>query len=275
MTAERKESVNFSDPYMEAKVVMAKCERNGFENFILSLKEGFEKTFIREHIWKLIIEGVNNTLMITFFAVLGGTILGFALFMLTRTRIKWLAKFATILGKIHSVIVAGTPILVILMILFYIVFTSADISGTLVAIIGFTLTFSSYVYNNLALAVSGVDNGQLEAAYALGYGRNRAFFRIVFPQAMRMFLPGYSAEIVSLLKATSIVGYIAVNDITKMGDIIRGNTYEPFFPLFTVAIIYFLISWIIIALFSLLIKRVDFKRNRGKKLIKGVKNDKN
>ena len=92
---------------------------------------------------------------------------------------------------------------------------------------------------------------------------------------MRMFLPGYSAEIVSLLKATSIVGYIAVNDITKMGDIIRGNTYEPFFPLFTVAIIYFLISWIIIALFSLLIKRVDFKRNRGKKLIKGVKNDKN
>ena len=275
MTEERKESVNFSNPYMVAKVVMAKCERSGFNNFMLSIKEGFKKTFIREHRWKLIVEGINTTLMITLYAVLGGTLLGFALYMLTRTKIKWLSKFAKGIGKVHSVIVSGTPILVIMMILFYIIFTSSNISGTFVAIIGFIFTFSSYVYNNLALTVSGVDNGQLEAAYALGYGRNRAFFRIIFPQAMRMFLPGYSTEIVNLLKATSIVGYIAVNDITKMGDIIRGNTYEPFFPLFTVAIIYFAISWIVIALFSLLIKKIDFTKNRSRKLIKGVKNDKN
>ena len=270
MTAERKESVNFSDPYMFAEVVMAKCERTGLENFMLSLKDSFEKTFIREQRWKLIVEGICTTMIISIFAVLGGTLLGFALYMLARSKAKWLSGFAKGLAKVYSTIIAGTPTLVVLMILFYIVFTSPDISGILVAIFGFILTFGAFVYEQLTLTVSGVDNGQLEAAYALGYSRNQAFFRIVLPQAMKMFLPSYAGEIVSLIKATSVVGYIAVNDLTKMGDIIRGNTYEAFFPLIAVAVIYFAIIWMIIGLMGVVKRKADPKLRKNKNILKGV-----
>ena len=270
MTDERKESVNFSDPYMNAEVVMAKYERSRFENFMLSLKNSFEKTFIREQRWKLIAEGICTTMIISVFSVLGGTLLGFALYMLARSKTKWLSKLAKGFAKVYSTIIAGTPTLVVLMILFYIVFTSPDMSGVVVAIIGFILTFGSFVYEQLSLTVSGVDNGQLEAAYALGYSRNQTFFRIVLPQAMKMFLPSYSGEIVSLIKATSVVGYIAVNDLTKMGDIIRGNTYEAFFPLIAVALIYFAITWGVAGLLGILKRKAEPKRRKNKNLLKGV-----
>lgn len=270
MTDERKESVNFSDPYMNAEVVMAKCERSGFENFMLSLRDSFEKTFIREQRWKLIVEGICTTMIISVFSVLGGTLLGFALYMLARSKTKWLSKLAKGFAKVYSTIIAGTPTLVVLMILFYIVFTSPDMSGVVVAIIGFILTFGSFVYEQLSLTVSGVDNGQLEAAYALGYSRNQTFFRIVLPQAMKMFLPSYSGEIVSLIKATSVVGYIAVNDLTKMGDIIRGNTYEAFFPLIAVALIYFAITWAVAGLLSVLRRKTEPKKRNNKNILKGV-----
>ena len=128
------------------------------------------------------------------------------------------------------------------MILFYIVFGKSDINGVYVAVIGFVMTFASFVFGQLEITVENVDSGQTEAAYALGYSRNQTFFRIVLPQAMKMFIPTYSGEIVGLIKATSVVGYIAVNDLTKMGDIIRGNTYEAFFPLIAVAVIYFILK---------------------------------
>ena len=270
MTDERKQSVNFSEPYMNAEVVMAKCERSGFDNFILSIKTSFEKTFIKEQRWKLIVEGIGITLLISIFSVLGGTLLGFGLYMLSRSKIKWLSRGTKGFAKGYSTIIAGTPTLVVLMILFYIVFSALD-NGVVVAIIGFSLTFGAFVYNNLELTVSGVDNGQLEAAYALGYSRNRAFFRIILPQAMKMFLPSYSSEIVSLIKATSVVGYIAVNDLTKMGDIIRGNTYEAFFPLIAVAVIYFTITWGAAFLLGFLKKKAEPKQRKKESILKGVK----
>ena len=270
MTAERKESVNFSDPYMVAEVVMAKCERSGLESFWLSLKDSFEKTFIREQRWKLIVEGIGTTMIISACSVIGGTLLGFALYMLARSKAEWLSGFAKGVARVYATIIAGTPTLVILMVLFYIVFTSPNISGVVVAIIGFVLTFGSFVYEQLSLTVSGVDNGQLEAAYALGYGRNQTFFHIILPQAMKMFLPSYSGEIIALIKATSVVGYIAVNDLTKMGDIIRGNTYEAFFPLIAVAMIYFAITWGIAGLLSIMKKKAEPKLRKNKNILKGV-----
>ena len=270
MTDERKESVNFSDPYMSAEVVMAKYERSGIENFMISLRDSFEKTFIREDRWKLIVKGVATTMLISVCSVIGGTLLGFGLYMLARSKTKWLSQSAKKFAKVYSTIIAGTPTLVVLMILFYIVFTSPNISGVTVAIVGFVLTFGSFVYEQLSLTVSGVDNGQIEAAYALGYSRNQTFFRIVLPQAMKMFLPSYSGEIVSLIKATSVVGYIAVNDLTKMGDIIRGNTYEAFFPLIAVAVIYFAITWGIAGLMGILKKKAEPKLRKNKNILKGV-----
>lgn len=270
MTDERKQSVNFSAPYMVADVVMATYGSDKSESFWHSLGESFNKTFIREGRWKLIGEGILTTLLISVSAVIGGTVLGFLLYLATRARNKVVNGVARVFAKIYSKLIAGMPVLVILMLLFYVVFGSVDISGTVVAIVGFILIFGSFVYNQLALTVEAVDHGQTEAAYALGYSRNQTFFRIVLPQAMKMFLHVYAAEIVSLIKSTSVVGYIAVNDLTKMGDIIRANTYEAFFPLIAVAAIYFLITWGVAALLGLLQKKIEPKRRKNKNILKGV-----
>ena len=118
--------------------------------------------------------------------------------------------------------------------------------------------------------MASVDNGQMEAARALGYSRNRTFFRIILPQAMKIFIPSYTGEIINLVKSTSVVGYIAVNDLTKMGDIIRGNTYEAFFPLIAVAVIYFAITWIIARLLGILKRKTEPKLRKDKNILKGV-----
>ena len=270
MTPERKESVNFSEPYMVADVVMATYEKSGVGNFFASIGESFEKTFIRESRWKLIVKGMLTTLLISVCAVLGGTVLGFLLYLAARSKNRALSSVTRVFTKIYSKLITGTPTLVVLMLLFYVVFGRSDLGGTVVAIIGFILTFGSFVYGQLSLTVEAVDKGQTEAAYALGYSRNRTFFRIVLPQAMKMFLPVYSAEIVGLIKATSVVGYIAVNDLTKMGDIIRGNTYEAFFPLIAVAVIYFIITWGAAALLGIMQRKFEPKRRKRKNILKGI-----
>ena len=142
----------------------------------------------------------------------------------------------------------------------------AALTGSL----GFALIFSSFVYKQLSLAVSSVDYGQIEAAYALGYNKNKTFFRVILPQALNLFLPTYTGEIVSTVKATSVVGYIAVNDLTKMGDIIRSNTYEAFFPLIAVAVIYFMITWVVTELLGIAQKKTDFRNRKDRNILKGI-----
>lgn len=272
ITEERKESVNFCEPYLVADVVMVIPEDVEEEqSFWSEFKDGFEKTFIRENRWKLIVNGVFVTLLISLMATVGGTIFGFIIYMLSRAKNKVVAKVTKVFGKVYSRIIAGTPALVILMILFYVIFGKSDIDGIVVAIIGFILVFGSFVYNHLALTVEGVDFGQTEAAYALGYTRNKAFFKIILPQALKVFAPTYTGEVVGLIKATSVVGYIAVNDLTKVGDIIRSNTYEAFFPLIAVAVIYFLITWIVGELLGVLGRKFDVKLRKDKNILKGVK----
>lgn len=270
MTEERKQSVNFSDSYMTADVVMAKYIKSSAEAFFQGIADSFEKTFIREGRWKLILEGLGITLLISVGAIVGGTAFGFGLYMLSRSKNKVVAKITKGFNKVYGAFIAGTPTLVILMILYYIIFGTADIDGVFVAIIGFILIFGSFVYKQLGLTVDGIDRGQTEAAYALGYSRNQTFFKIILPQALRMFIPTYSGEVVSLIKATSVVGYIAVNDLTKMGDIIRGNTYEAFFPLIAIAIIYFLVIWGVSALMKLVLNKTNPKNRKKENILKGV-----
>lgn len=271
MTEERKESVNFCDPYVIADVIMVTYEANDAASSTwASLRESFEKTFIREERWKLILEGVANTLIISAFAVLVGTALGFGIYLLARSRFAPVSVVTRAFARVYARLIAGTPTLVVLMILFYVIFGKADISGMIVAILGFALTFGSFVYSHLRLSVDGVDRGQTEAAYALGYTRNQTFFKIILPQSMKAFLPTYTGEVIGLIKATSVVGYIAVNDLTKMGDIIRSNTYEALFPLFAVAVIYFLITWGVAALLGAVHKKLDSRRRGEKKILKGV-----
>lgn len=270
ITEERKESVDFSDVYTAADLIYIVNSTRENEGVWNSLITGFDKTFIRENRWKLIAEGVGITLLISICATVLGTAIGFGLYMLRRSQIGLVVKITGLAAGIYSRIIAGTPTVVILMILYYVVFGKVDISGVIVAIITFALTFGASVYENMVVSVEGVDKGQSEAAYALGYSRNRTFFRIVLPQSMRAFMPVYSGEVVSLIKGTAVVGYIAVNDLTKMGDIIRSNTYEAFFPLIATAVIYFMITWLMALTLDIVRKRTEPKRRKREHILKGV-----
>ena len=275
ITEERAQSVNFSDSHLTVDVVMVTKADEDTEvkvSFWNDVKESFHKTFIRESRWKLIAQGIGVTLLISVSAIILGSLFGFGLYMLSRSDVKVIQALAKGFAKGYSRIIEGTPVVVILMILFYVIFGKLrDMSGVVVAIIGFTLTFGAFVYDHMTVSVGSVDRGQTEAAYALGYTKNKTFFRVIFPQAMTIFLPSYSGQAVELIKATAVVGYIAVNDLTKMGDIIRSNTYEAFFPLIATAVIYFLLTWGLSLLLKLVKLSFEPKRRSQERILKGVK----
>ena len=272
ITPERAESVNFSAPNYSGGVVMV--VRSGAESQAVSFWDGvrssFEKTFIREDRWRLFLEGIGTTLLITVLSLLTGTAVGFGVFMMCRNG----NRFANGVTRVAMELVQGTPMVVLLMILFYIIFVGKlAISGVLVAVIGFTLTFGAAVFGLLKMGVGAVDNGQYEAAYALGYSNRRTFYKIILPQALPHVLPAYRGEIVSLIKSTAIVGYIAVQDLTKMGDIVRSRTYEAFFPLIAVTVFYFALEALLGFAVSRIGLRSDPRRRKPGKILKGVKTD--
>ena len=279
ITEERAQSIDFSESYLTVDVVMIVSDDDGsaekggfFVSMWDDIKESFHKTFIREARWKLIAQGIGVTMLISISAAVLGTLLGFGLYMLSRSDVNVIQATAKCIAKGYSRIIEGTPVVVILMILFYVIFGNLrDMSGIAVAIIGFTLTFGAFVYDHLTVSVSSVDRGQTEAAWALGYTKNKTFFRIIFPQAMNIFLPSYCGQTVELVKATAVVGYIAVNDLTKMGDIIRSNTYEAFFPLIATAVIYFLLTWAFSLALKLVKRYFEPKHRSAETILKGVK----
>ena len=270
ITEERKEQVDFSEPYYLNSVVAIVPDgatAGNSESFFDSVKSSFEKTFLRENRWKLFLEGIGTTMLITVLSILFGTALGFAVYMLCRNG----NPAANLITRFFVWLVQGMPVVVLLMILYYVIFAKSSIDGTAVAVIGFTLVFGAAVYGMLRSGAGAVPKGQTEAAYALGYGNARTFFRIILPQAVPHFLPAYKGEIVALIKTTAIVGYIAVQDLTKMGDIVRGRTYEAFFPLIAVAVIYFILAGILTFLVGKIEININPRRRRKEDILKGVK----
>ena len=270
-TDERRESVDFIDyqPAAFVLVVRAEAEAEAKPGFLDGIKTSFNKTFIREGRWKLFIKGVLTTLAITLLTVFFGTLLGFMVFMLCRNG----NPVANRVTRFCLWLVQGMPMVVLLMILYYIIFGSVAISGIAVAVVGFTLTFGAAVFGLLKMGVGAVDGGQYEAAYALGYSNRRTFFRVILPQALPHVMPAYKGEIVGLIKATAIVGYIAVQDLTKMGDIVRSRTYEAFFPLIAVTVIYFLLEGLIGFMVSRFTININPRRRKPEDILKGVKTD--
>lgn len=265
VTEERKASINFSEPYMSSACLMiVRAPEDGNGGFLAGLSESFTKTFIKEDRWKLIVKGLETTIIISLGAAIVGTLLGFGLCLLRRMKNRVIHGATTVYVRVLQ----GTPILVILMILYYIVFAKSGTGGQAVAIIAFALNFAAYTCEMFRTGIDGVDKGQTKAALAIGYTKVQTFFRIVMPQAAERFLPVYKGEFISLVKMTSIVGYVAVQDLTKMSDIIRARTYEAFFPLISTAVIYFILCTIITGLLKLVeIKVAPDRKNRK---IKGV-----
>ncbi len=272
ITDERKESVLFSDSYFHGGTVLVVKKAAGAAaggekaSFWEGVRESFKKTFIREDRWKLFVNGIIITLAITLLSILFGTALGFLLFMLCRNG----NPAANAITGACLWLVQGMPMVVLLMILFYVVFGSSSIPGIVVAVIGFTLTFGSSVFGLLRMGVGAVDNGQYEAAYALGYSNRRTFFRIILPQAVPHVWEAYKGEIIGLIKATAVVGYIAVQDLTKIGDIIRSRTYEAFFPLIAVTVIYFGLELLLGLVIEMIRIGTDPKRRKKENILKGV-----
>ena len=275
-TPERAQSVLYSESTFEGGSVLAVLKSaeaaspagsgSPLWNGIVS---SFNKTFIRENRWKLFVTGVLNTLIITLLSILCGTALGFLVFMLCRNG----NPVSNRITHFSVWLIQGMPMVVLLMVLYYIIFASVDVNGIIVAVFGFTLTFGASVYGLLRMGVDAVDAGQYEAAYALGYSNRRTFFRIVLPQALPHILPAYQGDIVGLIKATAIVGYIAVQDLTKMGDIVRSRTYEAFFPLIAVTVIYFLLEGLLRALVSRITVNLDPRHRKPEAILSGIEHN--
>lgn len=275
ITDERRESMLFTEPNYHGGAVLvgtaaaqsADAAADDTDSARSGIAESFEKTFIREDRWKLFTGGIGLTLLITALSTLFGTVLGFGIFMIYRKECRIFNAVINVLMDILQ----KTPVVVILMILYYIVFGKSDLSGAWVSVVGFSVMFACSFVGTLKVGVMAVDKGQTEASLALGFTDTRSFLRVILPQAAKHFLPNYKGQIVSLLKDTAVVGYIAVQDLTKVGDIVRSRTYEAFFPLVATAVIYFLLAWVL----TLLVQRFEFRtdptRRSREKILKGVK----
>ena len=209
--------------------------------WISSITESFTNNLIAEDRYRMILDGLQVTLLITLCAALLGTLLGGLVCWMRMSRRTWLQQVA----KVYIELMRGTPVLVLLMLMYYVVMAPVDATGIVVAIVTFAMNTAAYISEMLRTTIQGIDRGQTEAGLALGFTQRQTFFRIVLPQVVRAVMPVYQGEIISLLKGTSIVGYIAVADMTRASDLIRSRTFDAFFPLIVTAIIYFLMAWLI------------------------------
>ncbi len=254
VTPERQQKMLFSEPTcasgLVAVVKEAKAEKTAPAalSFVDGLKSSFDRTFVRESRWKLIAEGLVVTIIITIFSALFGTLLAFGVCAMRRSHHALVCSFA----KSYIALIQGTPILVILMILYYIVFASWDINAIIIAIVGFSLNFAAYVGEMFRTGIESIPKGQMEAASALGMTPFQAYRKVICPQVLQRILPIYRGTFIDMLKMTSIVGDIAIQDLTQMSDIIRSRTYEAFFPLIAAALIYFIVANIFSPMFTAL-----------------------
>ena len=194
-----------------------------------------------------------------------GTLLGFVT-VLARRKGSRVAE--TVVGAFEG-LMGRLPIVVVLMVFFYVVFGAVRISGVVVAIVVFTLMFGASAGAIMWNAVRAVDVGQTEASLALGFTDRETFFGVVLPQAAQSFLPLLKGQFVSLVKDTSVVGYIAVTDLTRAGDLIRSRTMEAFFPLIATATIYFVLCCVLAWLIERVIRHFDYERRP--RTVKGVR----
>ena len=267
ITTERSEIMDFV-PYAPAYFTMLiRLKANEEENnadFLTGLRDSFYRTFIKENRYLMVLSGLGITLLIAVSSGIIGTCLAFTLVFLRRRDNPVINR----LIRIYCTLIAGIPAAVILMVLYYIVFGSSEMPAVLTAIIGFSLIFCARAYGVIRNAVISVDKGQREAALALGYDEASAFRRIILPQSTGMYLPLLQSQFIMLLKETSVAGYITVLDLTRAGDLIRSRTMEAFFPLISIAVIYFLLTIIMTKILGLIDLRFEKKHDSRK--IKGV-----
>lgn len=244
--------------------------RTNFMNFIQSIIYSFDRTVIEENRYMLLLNGLNATLIISIVSILFGTLLGAFICYLQRKKTSFISKILK--GYIN--IMQGIPITVLLLMFYYIIFGQININPLFVCIIAFSVYFSAYASEIFRGAMDSINKSQVESAYSLGFSKFQTFRYIILPQALTYIIPAYKNEIVSLIKLTSIAGYISVMDLTKASDIIRNRTYEAFFPLILAALIYFIICYIIGKLLDYIYIKINPRvaklKKKGDKDVKSI-----
>ena len=228
----------------------------------------FYLNFIKDDRWKYITSGLGNTLKITVFALIFAVIIGVLVDIIRysydknhtnkagnfiQSLLQFLLAVANGICHVYLTIIRGVPVVVQLMIIYFIIFASPDVSKIFCAVVAFSLNSGAYVAEIVRGGLNSVDKGQFEAGRSLGFGYIATMWYIILPQAFKNILPALGNEAIMLLKDTSMSGYVAIQDLTKGGDIIRSRTYDAFMPLIAVALIYL----ILVTILTLLLRRLE------------------
>ncbi len=260
VTKDRLKNIDFTDPYTTAKQVI--IVRNGKDANAFNLKQSIYQNFVQDSRWKYLTNGLLTTLGITLAAVVIGIVFGFIIAILRFTAdetgkmtiINWILKA-------YLTIIRGTPAMIQLLIIYYVIFASTNVNKVFVAIVAFGLNSSAYIAEIVRSGLNSIDPGQFEAGRSLGFNYVQTMRYFILPQAFKNVLPALGNEFIVLLKETSISGYIGIMDLTRGGDFIRSRTYEAFFPLITVAIVYLVFVVFLSAMVGKLERRL---KNDGK-----------
>ena len=226
------------------------------------MKDSLYKTLIVQDRYKYILSGLTTKVIIEFFSVIIGIIIG-TLVSLIRNNYE-VNKKGKILNKICEIyvnVIRGTPVILQLMIIYYVIFKSVNINITLVGIIAFGINSGAYVSEIIRSGINSIDKGQLEAGLSLGLNYHKTMKLIILPQAIKNILPALGNEFITLLKETSVGAYIGILELTKASDIISSRTYDYFFPLIIVAIIYLIMTLGLSKLVNLMERRLNNAKN--------------
>ena len=230
------------------------------------LKADFILNFVQGNRWRFLLNGLGTSLVITLLACLLGIDIGVVIAMVRSTYDKTKEGARMTLGRrlfglangfcrLYLTVLRGTPVVVQLMIIYFVIFASSD-NGTLVAALAFGLNSGAYVAEIVRGGIMSIDNGQFEAGRSLGFNYVQTMRFIVIPQVIKNVLPSLANEFIALLKETSVAGYVAVADLTKGADIIRSRTYSPFMPLIAIALIYLALVMFFTKLVGILERRL-------------------
>ncbi len=250
VTEDRLKNIDFTDSYTTAKQVIIVKDKENVEQ--RSFKDRLYDSFVKDNRWQYITKGLGNTILITVFAGLIGIVLGFLIAVVRvandRSGEKTIAlAVANAVAKIYLTVFRGTPVLAQLMIMYYVVFGAMKINPVIAAILAFGLNSGAYVAEAIRSGIIGIEIGQFEAGRSLGFSYGKTMIHIILPQGIKNSLPAMCNEFISLLKESSIVGYVGLVDVMKGADIIRSNTYEALIPLVTVALVYLAIVMLMTA----------------------------
>lgn len=237
VTRERQNNVLFTDTYTSSRQML--IVRDGSNASSRGLVEKFKTDFITEGRYLYLVQGLGNTLLITLLAILISLVVGSAIAIVRATHDRTgRMKVLNAICQVYLTILRGTPTMVQLLIIYYVVFASVDVSKVFVAVVAFGINSSAYLAEVVRSGVMSIDRGQMEAGRSLGLSHWQTMRLVILPQAYKNVLPAIGNELITLLKETSIAGYIGIVDLTKGSDIIRSITYDAILPLTTVALVY-------------------------------------